>query len=224
MLHIQLNFANTDAVTCEKKPTMYSQNDEEKYILEAVGDAPGVFLDIGAWDGKTFSNTAALVDRGWSGVLVEPSPSSFNTLLARYGSNPKLQLVHAAVGADSGLVKWWDSGGDGVSTSSPAHYATWRETATYFPPYYLAQICLFNLWDTFPDVREADVISIDTEGTSGELFKMALSLGFHPKVWIVEYDLKDVELIECNRHYECVYKSSENIVLIHESIRDRVSR
>jgi len=202
---------------------LYSQNDEEKFILEAVGGEPGVFLDIGAWDGKTFSNTAALVDRGWWGVLVEPSPSSFNTLLARYGSNPNLQLVHAAIGTDAGLVKWWDAGGDGVSTTSQEHHALWKDTANYFPPYYLAQITLLDLWEMFPEVRKAGVISIDTEGTSGELFKVARGL-FSPKVWVVEYDLKDAELIEYAHNYECVHKSSENLVLVHESISDHVRR
>ena len=202
---------------------MYSQNDEEKYILEAVGDQPGVFLDIGAWDGKTFSNTAALADRGWSGVLVEPSPSSFNTLRERYAQNLKLQLVHAAVGVYSGLVSWWDTGGDGVSTSDPAHYATWKEAATFFRPYHIAQVTPMDLRDAFPDLRTVDVVSIDTEGTSGELFKAASGL-FSPKVWVVEYDLKDVELIEHAKHYECVHKSSENLVLVHESISNRVSR
>lgn len=34
----------------------------------------GVFVDIGAFDGFTGSNTAPLADAGWRGVLVEPMP------------------------------------------------------------------------------------------------------------------------------------------------------
>ena len=44
---------------------MYSQNEEEKYILEAIGEQVGIFLDIGAYDGETRSNTLALVEREW---------------------------------------------------------------------------------------------------------------------------------------------------------------
>lgn len=203
---------------------MYSQNDEEKYILEAVGDQPGVFLDIGAWDGKTFSNTAALVDRGWSGVLVEPSPSSFNALRERYGDNPRLQLVHAAVGQFCGLVQWWDTGGDGVSTSSEKHFKAWDGTAKFNPPYFIAQITAACLIDSIQE--NIDVISIDTEGTSIPILEELLRYHVSAKVIVVEYDLQDEALTKFAQTYgfEPVYKSSENLVLVHESISNRVSR
>ncbi len=60
---------------------MYSQNDEERVILELVGDGKGRFLDIGAFDGVMFSNTRALVERGWCGICVEPNPFTFLKLL-----------------------------------------------------------------------------------------------------------------------------------------------
>lgn len=207
---------------------MYSQNDEEKYILEAVGDAQGIFLDIGAWDGKTFSNTAALVDRGWSGVLVEPSPSSFNTLRERYADNPKLQLVHAAVGEHCGLVEWWDSGGDGVSTTSEKHFRTWDGTAKFNPPYLIGQVtvgCLFDSMQQLYD-RKIGVVSIDTEGTSISILKDLLRYHVSAKVIVVEYDLQDKEIGEFVKTFgfEPTYKSSENLVLVHESISNRVSR
>mgnify|MGYP000961084393 CR=1 FL=1 len=56
---------------------MYSQNNEEEVILKYLGDSTGTFLDIGAFDGITFSNTYELVKRGWKGVMVEASPRTF---------------------------------------------------------------------------------------------------------------------------------------------------
>jgi len=56
---------------------MYSQNNEEQIILNYLGDSTGHFLDIGAFDGITFSNTYELVKRGWTGVMVEASPRTF---------------------------------------------------------------------------------------------------------------------------------------------------
>ena len=54
---------------------LYSQNNEQTYILEAFAEkSDGRFLDIGAYDAKLLSNTRALYERGWSGVMVEPSP------------------------------------------------------------------------------------------------------------------------------------------------------
>lgn len=59
----------------------YSQYEEEQHILKALGGRVGTFMDIGAYHPMTFSNTRALFERGWSGVMVEPSPGPFMNLL-----------------------------------------------------------------------------------------------------------------------------------------------
>lgn len=40
----------------------------------------GYFVDIGAYDGKTFSNTLAFEQKGWNGVCFEPHPDSYDKL------------------------------------------------------------------------------------------------------------------------------------------------
>lgn len=57
----------------------------------------GYFVEIGAFDGFNWSNTMPLITAGWSGIMVEPDPTNFKNLSARHGSNPRLQLVKAAV-------------------------------------------------------------------------------------------------------------------------------
>ena len=48
---------------------MYSQNDEQDYILNYFQNAePGKFLDIGGYDPLIFSNTRCLVEKDWAGV------------------------------------------------------------------------------------------------------------------------------------------------------------
>ena len=55
----------------------YSQNGEQKIILEYFQDKyKGKVLDIGANDGITLSNSRALIEKGWDGVLIEPAPSA----------------------------------------------------------------------------------------------------------------------------------------------------
>lgn len=58
----------------------YSQGQEQRWILDYFGDRIGTILDIGSNDGKTLSNSLALIERGWGGVLVEPSPRAFARL------------------------------------------------------------------------------------------------------------------------------------------------
>jgi FkbM family methyltransferase len=59
---------------------MYSQTNEQEYILKFFGDFKGTLLDIGANNGKTNSNSRALLEIGWMGVLVEPHPYAFGIL------------------------------------------------------------------------------------------------------------------------------------------------
>ena len=59
----------------------YSQNDEQDVILEFFQGRTGKFLDIGAYNGVDLSNTRALVELGWSGIMVEPNPYNLVPLI-----------------------------------------------------------------------------------------------------------------------------------------------
>jgi len=58
----------------------FSQVGQDRFLLEHFfrGKRGGVFLDIGAYDGETFSNSLFFErSMGWSGLCVEPMPSAF---------------------------------------------------------------------------------------------------------------------------------------------------
>ena len=98
-----------DAVRCATNATdcppciaaaSKSQHGEDQYLLPMLlaatgGDAPGTFVELGALDGVTFSNTFA-IERclGWSGVLIEADPVNFELLVK---SERNVTRVHAAV-------------------------------------------------------------------------------------------------------------------------------
>src|SRR5688572_24370294 len=90
----------------------YSQNNEEQVILNYFKDyTTGTFVDIGANDGKTFSNTYALSQRGFCGILVEPSPKAFFKLKQLY-ENTKgcFYLYNYAIGTSNSKVTLYESG------------------------------------------------------------------------------------------------------------------
>ena len=77
---------------------MYSQLNEEEFILDATAHIErGRFLDIGAYHSKTFSNTRALFERGWSGVMIDCAPRALVSLLEDYGAEERITIVNAAV-------------------------------------------------------------------------------------------------------------------------------
>lgn len=54
-----------------------SQGGEDGIIAECfrrIGITTGNYLELGGGDGETFSNTYALSEKGWEGVLIEGSP------------------------------------------------------------------------------------------------------------------------------------------------------
>jgi hypothetical protein len=66
------------------KNKYYSQIRQDRYIdFFFSKKRNGVFVDIGANDGVTLSNTYFLEkERHWTGICIEPIPSSFEKLKA----------------------------------------------------------------------------------------------------------------------------------------------
>jgi FkbM family methyltransferase len=88
----------------------YSQNSEQKIILNYFGDYRGQFLDIGANDGITLSNTYALALKGWDGVLVEPSSKAFRKLGVIHEDRPNMLLFEVAISNFVGESEFFESG------------------------------------------------------------------------------------------------------------------
>ena len=60
----------------------YSQFNQDKFIYENYfkDKIDGYFVDIGAHDGVTFSNSRFFEEIGWKGVCIEPNPKIFKLL------------------------------------------------------------------------------------------------------------------------------------------------
>ena len=195
---------------------MYSQYNEEEHVISAVMNSgkvePGRFLDIGAWDPKTFSNTRALYDRGWQGVCIEPSPGPVLNLLREYGDDPCITIIQAAVMPAAGLLSMHISD-DAISTSSETEYEKWKNHAKFLGKLVVPAITLEDIAAQFGGF---DVINFDAEGISAELFLHAMDLGWQPKCVIVEHDERTTQIMtrasQC--HYHIVYANSTNLVLV----------
>lgn len=149
---------------------MYSQNNEEIFILEHFADKTGRFLDIGAFVPDTFSNTRALADRGWGGVLIEPSPIPFMALLKHYGTNPNVKLLNAAVTVMGGFFPFYDSGGDAISSTLESHAKKWAAGyGTKFASYEVYTVALDELFGQYG--YDFDFINLDIEGCSFAMFQ-----------------------------------------------------
>jgi FkbM family methyltransferase len=198
----------------------YSQNQEQEAILKYFGDFKGTFIDIGANDGQTLSNTRALAELGWCGCLVEPSPVAFQRLKQLYEAEKKgcFYLYNCAIGTHNGKGILHDSGellktGDRalVSTLVPDEKKRFDKVV----PYEEVEVKVYR-WKTFFNrltIKKFDFISLDAEGLDAEILQ--------------QIDLTDTKLVcvEWNGHeelktkfnikmqgFKIIYTSGENLI------------
>lgn len=193
----------------------YTQNEEEKYIVDALKDIPnGRFLDIGAHDGKTFSSTRALVEKGWGGVYVEPAPDVLPSLRENSKEfGDRVTIIPCALGLERGLLPFYSAGGDMIGSLSKAHAEKW----SIFTTFQEIQVPVITLGDLEAKVgHQFDFVGIDVEGINWELFTQFDWSRWTPRCICVEYDHKRdaISQILQNHGYSIVYISAENIVAV----------
>jgi len=194
----------------------YSQNDEERYILEACKDVGGKrLLDIGAFHPTQYSNSRALLESGWFGVLIEPSPVPLRNLVGEYGHDQKVLVVSAAVVPQCGGWVDIEISDDGVSSTQVDQVAKWEKSGGYIGK---LRVATLTIWDICDQYGAFDCVSIDTEGTSVDILKALLATEMYPRCICCEYDdrLAEAQIAAQARGYRTVYTSRENVVLVLE--------
>lgn len=64
----------------------------------------GYFVEVGAYDGDSFSNSSCLADVGWSGLYIEPVAEFAERCRARHRNNLGVQVVEAAASDREGAA------------------------------------------------------------------------------------------------------------------------
>lgn len=196
----------------------YSQNCEQEIILEYLRGKVGTFLDLGANDGITLSNTRALAEIGWSGVLIEASPKAFKRLQANYPDLTKYHLYNFAIGSFNGIVEFNESGsllGNNdvalVSTLNESEMNRFKKVVYYEK---VEAKCL--TWETFIagcPVKHFDFVSIDIEGNELEVLPfMDLSKTYLICIeWNGRHDLK-AEYEKYLKEFTLIHTNGENLI------------
>ncbi len=190
--------------------TSYSQYGEDSLYLPLLPPM-GRFMEIGSWHPTDKSNSRALYERGWSGILIEPSPGPLLNLLSEYHDEPRIQIIAACVSCEGGLVTLQVTD-DAVSTSDRQQYDAWKSVTKFRGALTVPAISVADLFARFGG--EFGFVSIDTEGTSVDIFAEMLRVGPRPRVVVVEHDSRFVELSQ--------YAEQGNYRMIHENGTNRI--
>jgi len=173
----------------------HSQESEDKTLFDLYFKdvKRGFFIEIGALDGETFSNTLAYeTDLDWGGVLIEAQPSSASALFKRRTNNATLTLAQA-ICPTPGTLKF--SGGasaasgqiDGIRADIKRVYHSGSNNVLYDvncsplgPILKATGIPHFNLFSL--DVEGAELLVLDT-------FDWSITVD----VWVIEFQESDTK-------------------------------
>lgn len=198
---------------------MYSQNDEEKVILEyANGLKPMRFLEIGAYDGITFSNTYALYQQGWEGVYVEADPECFESLRRNFHGDSECTLINKCVGSHTGKVTFYMGGGM-YSTTSKRHRDIWSGHQVPYQELVLDMVDFEELIRLAPGPYS--FINIDVEGIDIDILRQIDPKPLKTKLICVECNYQDERQVyrDClnSKGFKVVHETSENLIGVYEA-------
>lgn len=154
---------------------IYSQNNEQQVIESYFGSRPGTFLDIGANDGKTLSNTYRLQELDWAGVLVEPSEEAYNKAVANIINDKRIKAYNVAIGTTDGTATFYEMGthlnrGDNSLLSTIKKTELKRWPGTDFKER-MTEIWTYRTLQAKSPFKYFDFISIDAEGVDYDILE-----------------------------------------------------
>jgi len=196
----------------------------------------GFFVEVGAYDGISFSNTSCLAARGWSGVLVEPIPRFAQACRELYKSNNRIEVVESAVGDKEGDIDITIAGS--LTTTNGALLEAYKriewskQSVENASAIRVHQTTLDALLERRVDARPIDLVVIDVEGAEAAVLRGFSLARWKPRMLIIELvhthpDLHSVSagdahlqrLIE-EAGYSVVYKDSINTVFVAHEVLD----
>ena len=151
----------------------------------------GTFVEVGAFDGQTYSNTSFLADLGWRGVYVEAVPHFAFICAARHTANHNVSVVQCAVGATTEMITLQLGGA--LTTSDPtlaAAYAQidWAQGALQGDTIEVQQRRLEDILAETGVPRGFDLLTVDVEGVEDSVFASFDLAAWRPKMLIVELE------------------------------------
>lgn len=193
---------------------MYSQNNEEEYILNHFKGRIGTFLDCGAYDGKDLSNTRALMELGWGGVCIEPHPKTFERLAYNCYAFKNVYCYEMALGEMNGTFKL---------NANDTYYSTLKdsETERWSGAYLFEPIeCEVKDFKTMMadcPLKKFDFISIDCEGVDYEILSQMNLDELGCSMVCVETNGKEVakyiDYIKKFEGFQVVLVNAENLIM-----------
>ena len=184
------------------------------FFLNYVGKA-GYFVEIGAADGKHFSNTLLLERIGWKGILVDPVDYGSSDLIRNsikdkrcVYSESGLKLKFKEQKEQSKFEKQLDPKGPQIKEFSGLynHLSDYAKNLTSGLTYEVETVSLNDLLEGHGAPTKIDYISIDTEGSEFEIIKNFNFSKYNVEIFTIEHNAASyrediIKLLESKKYY-----------------------
>ena len=219
-------------------PRFTAQEGEDILIYDFFEDeAPGFFVEAGAYDGITFSNTYLLEAIGWRGLLIEPHPDKAKLCKS---NRPNSSVVQAALGPDDAEGEIQLTCADALSfvVASQSHVDRCKRGGHVLQQISVPLVSLNSLLEG--RTEKVDFMSLDVEGMELQVLEGFNIERYSPRMMLIEQndaqgDARVAEYLEtrgyraiarkgCNAFYVPVDLADrlESLLFYGESIQDRV--
>lgn len=200
----------------------YSQYGQDSFIYEHFfkDKKNGVFVDIGAHDGKTLSNTLFFEELGWTGYCFEPHPDIY-PLLSK--NRPNSKCFDVAVSDYDGVTEFMAVKGyaemlSGMKTQYNEQHINRinSEIGVFGGDTSICEVPVVRLSSVLPVNLNVDYLSLDIEGGESKVIYDMLNC-IRPSVISVEANYEEDKrnvLIFCQENnYEYIATLSCDMIL-----------
>jgi FkbM family methyltransferase len=188
----------------------YSQNKEQEYILRYFDGRTGTFLDLGANDGKTFSNTYALAQLGWRGMCVDASPKAFKALQETHKGNDRVLCLNLALANECGPVTLHEASDTLLSSLDPQQRETWKSYNLGWDAVQVQGVTFDVLMD---GIRRFEFISMDIEGMDIDILKQINLDAYGVQLLCIEHGGRQAEIMDICKGWQVLYYGDINLIL-----------
>jgi len=184
----------------------------------------GLFVEVGAYDCISYSNTYQLANIGWKGIYIEPMPHLYKACVELHKDNPNITVVNYFVDAQDSNITADLYECDG-SYSSNINYI--EKLGGVYRHSIMRRTLTTILDELNIDKNSIDILVVDTEGYDFEVLE-----GLHsdPKMVIIEtheYSDKDwMKSNTCNinhvmnRNYIKIYTDKINSIYVRRTMHN----
>jgi FkbM family methyltransferase len=189
----------------------YTQNDEERIIVDYFGNYKGVVVDIGANDGRTFSNSLRLIELGWRAYLVEPHFEAYLKSVAEHEDNDDVKCFNLGIGPSTQEVPFLIGSDSLLSTTHHEYKHIFKYCE--FSEGVMQQMTWRHFYDMI-DKPVIDFLSVDAEGMDWDIIQQ-IDLTEVKMVCFEKNPKKHLIMAHCmDYQLHKIHETSENVIMV----------